>query len=124
LADKTRETSRGKLFKPTAKHRKTVYDLAAGGTPHEQIARVVVTGGMTVATLKKHFHEELATAGIQATGRVVRSLYDQALDGNTKAIDMWTRNRAKDQWGETTTTVVEIKTIERAVIRAEVTGGD
>ena len=53
---------------------------------------------MKVETLQKHFKNELATGGAQATAAVAGALYKKALDGSVDAAKFWLDRRGGDAW--------------------------
>lgn len=85
-------------FQPTEKQRGVVETMAAFGTPHEDIARVI---GIDDKTLRKHFREELDLGTIKANAKVAQNLFDMACkpnrDGLVAAI-FWLKVRAG--WSE------------------------
>lgn len=87
-----------KKHEPTAKNREDVKTLAAVGTPHELIAKVIDCDDKT---LRKHYRTELDTAAILATGKVAHTLYQQAIKGNVTAAIFWLKVRGG--WREKTT---------------------
>lgn len=95
-------------FKPTDEQRQRVSQWAAVGLPHEQIARGIVRGGISVPTLKKHFAEELETSFIKANAKIGGVMFKKAEAGDPQALKWWTACRMG--WKETT--------------RNEVTGAD
>ena len=70
-------------FVPTDQHRTTVRSLAAYGTKHEDIAKVI--GLRSAKTLRKHFREELTRGSIEATAQVGQTLYQMATSGEEPA---------------------------------------
>src|ERR1700730_4272751 len=70
-------------FVPTDLHRTTVRSLAAYGTKHEDIAKVI--GLRSAKTLRKHFREELTRGSIEATAQVGQTLYQMATSGEEPA---------------------------------------
>ena len=86
-------------FKPTDEQRRLVLELASFGTKQADIARVVVPGGMSEPTLRKHFREELDTGTVHANHKVAKGLFQQATEGNITAMISWLKTRA--QWRET-----------------------
>lgn len=67
-----------KAHKPDEKSRKFVEAMAASGIDQDLIGRVV---GVSDATLRKHYAEELATAAAKANAMVGQSLFHQAVGG-------------------------------------------
>jgi hypothetical protein len=83
-------------FVPDDKQRLAVSTLSACGARHEVIARHF---GIDRKTLRKHFRAELNKGRQDANAMVARSLYDQAIAGNTTAQIFWLKTRAG--WRET-----------------------
>lgn len=80
-------------FKPTDEQRKKVEQWAAVGLPHEQIARGLVKGGISVPTLHKYFSEELETAFIKANAQVGGAMFKKAMAGDVQAQKWWSACR-------------------------------
>ena len=70
-------------FVPTDQHRTTVRSLAAYGTKHEDIAKII--GLRSAKTLRKYFREELTRGAIEATAQVGQTLYQMATSGEEPA---------------------------------------
>jgi hypothetical protein len=80
-------------FRVTDQHRTTVKSLAAYGTKHEDIAKMI--GLRSTKTLRKHFQEELARGSIEATAQVGQTLYQMATSGQEPACTIfWMKTRA------------------------------
>ena len=62
-------------FQPTADQRSQVQAMAAYGTPHVEIARVV---GIDHKTMYVHFRDELDLGATKANARVAESLFRMA----------------------------------------------
>jgi hypothetical protein len=83
---------------PTDQSRKFVEAMAACGIDQDSIGRVV---GISDATLRKHYPEEIATAAIKANAMVGQSLLHQAIGGpehnwreaSTSAAIWWSKTR-------------------------------
>ncbi len=76
---------------PTEERRKYVRSLAAYGTPHPQIARVL---DIHEQTLRLHYRDELDLSAIEANAKVAETLFRQATrEGNTTAAIWWTKSR-------------------------------
>lgn len=89
-----KKSKRGRpAFKPTDDQRKLVSQWAAVGLPHEQIARGLVKGGISVPTLHKYFSEELETAFIKANAQVGGAMYNKAMAGDIQALKWWSSCR-------------------------------
>ena len=54
-----------------------------------EIAAAIVAGGLSLATLRRRFGEELASGRAKAKAAVARSLYQQACKGNVSACKLW-----------------------------------
>jgi hypothetical protein len=83
-------------FEPSDKDRLAVTTLSACGSRHETIARHL---GIDCKTLRKYFRKELASGREDANAMVARSLFGQAIAGNTVASIFWLKTRAG--WKET-----------------------
>jgi hypothetical protein len=70
-------------FVPTDAHRTKVRSLAAYGTKHDDIAKVI--GLRSAKTLRKHYREELTRGSIEATAQVGQTLYQMATSGEQPA---------------------------------------
>ncbi len=86
-------------FKPTDEQRAIVMQMAAVGLPQEDIARVLVEGGIAVETLQKYFSEELETGSIKANAKIGGAAYNRAVGGDAQMIKWWTATRMG--WKET-----------------------
>jgi hypothetical protein len=73
---------------PTEQHR-LVEAMAAGGMTQAEIAAAIVSGGLSLATLRRRFGAELAAGRARAKASVARSLYTQACKGNVAACKLW-----------------------------------
>jgi hypothetical protein len=80
---------------PTDEERRKVKQLAATGTPHEQIAHIVNI--RSPKTLRKHFREELDRGAAEANANVAGALYNKAMKGDINAQKFWLQSRAG--WG-------------------------
>jgi hypothetical protein len=85
-------------FEPSDEDRVAVTTLCACGTRHELIARHL---DIDCKTLRKHFRKELASGREDANAMVARSLFRQAIAGNTVASIFWLKTRAN--WREANT---------------------
>lgn len=88
-----------KAFVPTADERRQVETLAGLGLRQPEIASLV-RGGISLATLLRHFPRELANGVAKASSQIAQSLYKQAMAGNTAAAIWWTK--ARMGWREET----------------------
>ena len=89
-------------FEPTDRQRQQVSQLAAIGTPQDQICRMIINPetnkGIGLATLNQYFREELDLGSAKATAAVGGALYNQAINGNVTAQIFWMKTRGK--WRE------------------------
>lgn len=79
-----------KEFQPDDKQRELVKGFSAVGLPQAQIATYL---GIDKMTLLKHFRRELDTGMIEANTQIAKTLYQQALKGNTAAMIFWSKVR-------------------------------
>jgi hypothetical protein len=87
-------------FVPTDAHRTKVRSLAAYGTKHDDIAKVI--GLRSAKTLRKHYREELTRGSIEATAQVGQTLYQMATSGEQPACTIfWMKVRGG--WRESRT---------------------
>jgi hypothetical protein len=105
-------------FEPTQEQRELVNLLASMGVTQEDISKVVKIGERT---LRKYFHEELATATIKANAKVAGALFRMATDpkGGMKAVTaqiFWLKTRAR--WRETAN--LEVSGVDGAAFQLEV----
>jgi len=78
--------------KPTEEQRTKVRKLAACGTSHEKIAKII--GFRSPKTLRTHYRDVLETAATEANVNVAAALYSNAVDGKcTQAQIFWLRTR-------------------------------
>lgn len=82
-------------YAPSERDRAQVKALAAMGTPHYDIAKVM---GLSEPTLRKYFWHELELGGIEANAKVAQSLFKMATDPtHAKAVVaaiFWLKTRA------------------------------
>ena len=78
-------------LKPTDEQRKKVKMLAAVGTSHENIARLI--GIRSPKTLRKHYREELDRGVVEANAIVAGALFNKASNGDVPAGKFWMINR-------------------------------
>lgn len=76
---------------PDKVSRDTVSLHAMVGTRQEQIARIL---GISKNTLRKHYKEELDTAGDKANATIGGHLFNKAKSGDTTAMIFWMKTRA------------------------------
>lgn len=77
-------------FEPTADHRYSVGIMKAAGINNDVIARCV---GISTETLAKHFADELSDSKAKLDARIVETLVNQALAGNTSLLMFYARTR-------------------------------
>jgi AcrR family transcriptional regulator len=63
--------------------------MAAAGIALADIAAAVAPGGVSLATLRRHFADELRHGRAKAHAAVARSLFQQACKGNVAACRLW-----------------------------------
>ena len=80
---------------PTEQDRGMVTTMVAYGIPQREVAAVV---GVSINTLRKHYKNEIDTAGARATTRIAETLYRRALDGSIRACTFWLERRGGDKW--------------------------
>ena len=80
---------------PTEQDRGLVTTMVAYGIPQREVAAVV---GVSINTLRKHYKNEIDTAGARATTRIAETLYRRALDGSIRACTFWLERRGGDTW--------------------------
>ena len=76
---------------PSDKSRQEVESLSAVGLPHPEIASII---GVSHNTLTKHYRRELALGHSKANAQVAKTLFKQAVGGNTVACIFWLKARA------------------------------
>lgn len=85
--------------KPTDKLRGEVSALTSFGNTQEQIAAHL---GISVDTLSRHYHDELANSVLRANAQVAKGLFKKATeDDNLSAMMFWLKTRAR--WRESDT---------------------
>jgi len=81
-------------YEPNDLHRRTVYEMAAYGIPHDNISYVL---GISKTLMKQHYQRELHTALAVVTQHVARGLVRRALNRNdpdsTKAAMFFLKTR-------------------------------
>lgn len=83
---------------PTEELRQRVCDLAMSGAPKYIIAEII---GIDDETLSKHYKFELSTAKAIAIERIGKTVYQQALDGDSKAQALYLKTQGASQgWVE------------------------
>ena len=87
-----RGRGRGPAHKPfvaSDEQRRLVEVMAAAGVALADIAAAVTPGGVSLATLRRHFADELQHGRSKAHAAVARSLFQQACRGNVAACRLW-----------------------------------
>lgn len=89
--------TKGSEHQPTGTTRAQVSSMAGFGARQDEIAAFI---GVSEKTLRKHYRQELDTAGLVVNMKVAKALYSQATAGNVSAAIFWMKTRAG--WRETT----------------------
>jgi len=76
---------------PTKETRAQIQALSGFGIQEPEIAKYI---GIDPKTLRKYYRQELDVGHIHANAQVARSLYNQAVGGNTTAAIFWLKARA------------------------------
>jgi hypothetical protein len=89
----------GKSHEPTDYLRGVIETLALIGHTDEQICDLLkendfLPGGIHRHTLRKYYHDILNKNRILKTGKVINSLYENAVNGNVTAQIFWCKTRA------------------------------
>ena len=92
-----REGSGRPAFVPTAEDRKQVELLSGMGLPQDQIA-TLISGGISIDTLRKHFESELIAGKAKANSQVAKTLFQKATSGDTTAAIWWSKTQMR--WSE------------------------
>jgi len=79
---------------PTQLLRVRVSDLVMAGTPKYIIAEII---GIDAETLNKHYKFELSTAKSIAIERIAKTVYAQAVDGDSKAQALYLKTQGASQ---------------------------
>jgi hypothetical protein len=90
-----------KLYKPTDDQRRAVLTMTGFGLKQEEIATSLE---IDRKTLTKHFRRELDTGMIEANVRVAKALYQNAVQHNNVAAQIWW---TKTRMGWKDTSVIE-----------------
>ena len=96
------------LFVPTDDERSLVGKLSGFGLPVEMIARLIRTG-IAEKTLRRAFKKELADGKARASAKILATLYQKAIGGDTVSMLFWIKCRIPG-W--------------REIQRTELTGAD
>jgi len=99
--------------RPTAESRAQVAAFAGMGMRHDDIGTYY---DITAKTLRKHYRRELDVGTIKANMSIAKSLFNQAIGGNTSAAIFWLKARAG--WREKEVEEVEDKEMVITVRRA------
>lgn len=83
------------LYQPTPDNRHTVMVLVANGDDLEIIAQAL---NITVATLRRHFKNEIQTGRRQIVARVGYAMVKEALAGNVAAARYWLQSHGGPAW--------------------------
>ena len=83
---------------PTDEEREMVEKLSGFGLQQESIA-AMVRDGIHVDTLRTHFKRELELGRARANGKIVKTLFDKAMAGDTGSLIWWTKTQMR--WAET-----------------------
>ena len=83
--------------KPSDETRSLVKGFSAFGVPQSDIAKYLK---LDPKTLRKHYPSEIEFGMMEANAKVAKSLYDQAVSGNTAASIFWLKARCG--WTERT----------------------
>lgn len=87
-----REGSGRKKFKPTKDEKKQVESLSGYGVRFEHIASII-RDGISVDTLRKYFQKELISGKAKANGQIGRRIFQNAINGDTKALIWWSKSQ-------------------------------
>lgn len=92
-----REGAGRSAFKPTEDQREQVKQLTAFGLRQEDILLFIKGAAgkpITVATLAKHFPDELSRGKLVANVSIAKTLYKKALAGDNTCMIFWLRTQA------------------------------
>lgn len=88
----------GRPHIPTPELKQRVCDLVMSGAPIHIICEII---GIDDDTLRKHYKFELVTAKTVAIERIGKTVYQQALDGDSKAQALYLKTQGASQgWVE------------------------
>ena len=83
---------------PTPELRQRVCDLVMAGTPIHIICEII---GINDDTLRKHYDYELKTAKSVAIERIAKTVYQQAVEGDSKAQALYLKTQGSSHgWVE------------------------
>lgn len=77
--------------KPTPAQIAEVEAYAVVGVPHHEISKLI---GIDTKTLLKHYQHQLDTGKAKANAQVAKTLFKQAISGNTAAAIFWMKAQA------------------------------
>lgn len=80
--------------KPTTALKCRISDLVMAGTPLRLIAEIV---DLCEETIQKHYSRELKTAKAIAIERIAKTVYQQALNGDSKAQSLYLKTQGASQ---------------------------
>ena len=83
---------------PTEEERAMVEKLSGFGLQQESIA-AMVRDGIHIETLRNHFKRELELGKAKANGKIGKTLFDKAVNGDTASLIWWTKTQMR--WAET-----------------------
>lgn len=83
---------------PTDEERAMVEKLSGFGLQQESIA-AMIRDGIHIDTLRNHFKRELELGKAKANGRIGKTLFDKAINGDTASLIWWTKTQMR--WAET-----------------------
>lgn len=83
---------------PTDEERAMVEKLSGFGLQQESIA-AMVRDGIHIDTLRNHFKRELELGKAKANGKIGKTLFDKAINGDTASLIWWTKTQMR--WAET-----------------------
>ena len=83
---------------PTEEERAMVEKLSGFGLQQESIA-AMVRDGIHLDTLRTHFKRELELGKAKANGKIGKTLFDKAINGDTASLIWWTKTQMR--WAET-----------------------
>ena len=83
---------------PTDEERAMVEKLSGFGLQQESIA-AMVRDGIHLETLRTHFKRELELGKAKANGKIGKTLFDKAINGDTASLIWWTKTQMR--WAET-----------------------
>lgn len=94
MADKKKGKPGRKPYVPTEEHIRQAEALAGYGLTTEHVASILK---ISTSTVERHLAEAMAEGRAKAAGNITRTLYQQAMSGNTAALIFWTKTRLRWQ---------------------------